>query len=169
MPFKAEPCSTQCSFFPFLHNFFFPSEVVNCMVYSFAWFSIYLLLIQIQILRQWSTSSLKASRCIRFIWVASSQRYNSWSLPTCSPVDYIAPRLVHSYVLGPPFAIIQRSFLLSPVLDPLFSISLVSFILVCVCEVALVMSNSLWPQRLEPAKLLYPWDYPGNNAGVGCH
>ena len=103
------------------------------------------------------------------VWVASSQRYSSWSLPTCSPVDYMAPCLVHSYVLGPPFAIIQGSFLLSPVLDPLFSISLVSFILVCVCEVALVMSNSLRPHELEPAKLLCPWDYPGKNAAVGCH
>ena len=81
----------------------------------------------------------------------------------------MAPCLVHSYVLGPPFAIIQGSFLLSPVLDPLFSISLVSFILVCVCEVALVMSNSLRPHELEPAKLLCPWDYPGKNAAVGCH
>ena len=166
MPFKAEPCSTQCSFFSFLHKFFFPSEI-NCVVYSFAWFSIYLLLIQIQILRQWSKLSLKTFRCIRFVF-ASSQRYSSWSLPTRSPVDYIAPCLVHSYVPGPTFAIIQGSFLLSPVLDPLFSISLVSFILVCVCEVALIISNSLWPHGLEPANLLCPWDYPGKNAVVGC-
>ena len=121
--------------------FFFPSEVVNCVVYSFAWFSIYLLLIQIQILHQWSKSSLKTFRCIRFVF-ASSQRYSSWSLPTCSPVDYIVPCPVYSYVPGPTFAIIQGSFLLSPVLDPLFSISLVSFILICVCEVALIIPKS---------------------------
>ena len=30
-----------------------------------------------------------------------------------------------------------------------------------------VMSNSLWPH--EPARLLCPWDSPGNNIGVGCH
>ena len=52
-------------FFLSFINFFFPSEI-NCVVYSFAWFSIYLLLIQIQILRQWSKLSLKTFRCIRF-------------------------------------------------------------------------------------------------------
>ena len=23
--------------------------------------------------------------------------------------------------------------------------------------------------RLYPARLLYPWDFPGKNTGVGCH
>ena len=32
-----------------------------------------------------------------------------------------------------------------------------------------VMSNSLWPCGLQPARLLYPWDSPGKNPGVGCH
>ena len=32
----------------------------------------------------------------------------------------------------------------------------------------LVVSNSLWPQGLEPAKLLCPWNSPGKNTGVGC-
>ena len=27
---------------------------------------------------------------------------------------------------------------------------------------------TLWPQGLEPARLLCPWDSPGNNTGVGC-
>ena len=31
------------------------------------------------------------------------------------------------------------------------------------------MSNSLRPHRLPPAGLLYPWDVPGKNIGVGCH
>ena len=38
--------------------------------------------------------------------------------------------------------------------------------LVCVCS---VMSNSLWLHGLQPAKLLYPWDFAGKNTGVGCH
>ena len=31
------------------------------------------------------------------------------------------------------------------------------------------MSNTLQPYGLGPARLLYPWDTPGKNIGVGCH
>ena len=27
----------------------------------------------------------------------------------------------------------------------------------------------LWPHGLQPARLLCPWDFPGQNIGVGCH
>ena len=27
----------------------------------------------------------------------------------------------------------------------------------------------VWPHRLKPARLLCPWDSPGENTGVGCH
>ena len=30
-------------------------------------------------------------------------------------------------------------------------------------------TNSLWPHRLQPARLLCPRDFPGKNTGVGCH
>ena len=40
---------------------------------------------------------------------------------------------------------------------------------VCVCSVASVMSDSLRPYRLQPTRLLCPWDSPGKNTGVGCH
>ena len=33
----------------------------------------------------------------------------------------------------------------------------------------LVISNSLWPHGLTPARLLYPWNSPGKNTGEGCH
>ena len=33
----------------------------------------------------------------------------------------------------------------------------------------LVVSDSLQPHGLQPAKLLCPWDFPGKNTGVGCH
>ena len=33
----------------------------------------------------------------------------------------------------------------------------------------LVVPDSLWPQRLQPTRLLYPWDFLGKNTGVGCH
>ena len=32
-----------------------------------------------------------------------------------------------------------------------------------------VVSNSLQPSGLYPARLLYPWDSPGKNTGMGCH
>ena len=32
-----------------------------------------------------------------------------------------------------------------------------------------VVSNSLQLHGAQPARLLCPWDSPGNNAGVGCH
>ena len=38
-----------------------------------------------------------------------------------------------------------------------------------VCQVALVVSDSLQPYGLYPARLLCPWDSPGKRTGVGCH
>ena len=32
-----------------------------------------------------------------------------------------------------------------------------------------VVSNSSWPQGLQPTRLLRPWDFPGESTGVGCH
>ena len=40
---------------------------------------------------------------------------------------------------------------------------------VCVCQVASVMSDSLQPYGVQPTSLLGPWDSPGKNTGVGCH
>ena len=31
------------------------------------------------------------------------------------------------------------------------------------------MSDSVWPHRRQPTGLLYPWNSPGKNTGVGCH
>ena len=31
------------------------------------------------------------------------------------------------------------------------------------------MSDSVGPHRLQPTRLLCPWDSPGKNTGVGCH
>ena len=39
----------------------------------------------------------------------------------------------------------------------------------CCCQVASVVSNSVRPHGLQPAKLLLPWNSPGKNTGVGCH
>ena len=43
---------------------------------------------------------------------------------------------------------------------------------VCVCCAVLsysVISDSLWPQGLQPARLLCPWNFPGKNTGLGCY
>jgi len=32
-----------------------------------------------------------------------------------------------------------------------------------------VVSNSLRPHTLQPARLLCPWNSPGKNSGMGCH
>ena len=37
-----------------------------------------------------------------------------------------------------------------------------------VCVSCSVVSDSLTPHGLQPARLLYPWDSPGKNIGVGC-
>ena len=36
----------------------------------------------------------------------------------------------------------------------------------CSCS---IVSNSLWPHGLQPARLLCPWKSSGKNIGVGCH
>ena len=39
----------------------------------------------------------------------------------------------------------------------------------CCCCVTSVVSDSVWPHRRQLNRLLYPWDSPGKNTGVGCH
>ena len=39
----------------------------------------------------------------------------------------------------------------------------------CCCLVALVVFNSVRPQRWQRSRLPRPWDSPGKNTGVGCH
>ena len=31
------------------------------------------------------------------------------------------------------------------------------------------MSDSVWPHKRQPTRLLCPWDSPGKKTGVGCH
>ena len=39
----------------------------------------------------------------------------------------------------------------------------------CVCVSHSVMSDSLWPHKRQPARLLCPWNPPGKNTEVDCH
>ena len=32
-----------------------------------------------------------------------------------------------------------------------------------------VVSDSVWPHRLQPSRVLCPWDFPGKRTEVGCH
>ena len=48
---------------------------------------------------------------------------------------------------------------------------LVAFLYVHGCVLSCfshVMSDSVLPYGLQPSRLLYPWDSPGKNTGVGC-
>ena len=37
------------------------------------------------------------------------------------------------------------------------------------CLVAKLCPILLWPHGLQPTRVLYLWDFPGKNTGVGCH
>ena len=51
--------------------------------------------------------------------------------------------------------------------DLMVSLFVCLFILQCVSRS--VLSESLQPHGLQPARLLYPWNSPGKNTGVGRH
>ena len=40
---------------------------------------------------------------------------------------------------------------------------------ICCCSVAKSCPTLLWPSGLWPARLLCPWDFPGENTGVSGH
>ena len=40
---------------------------------------------------------------------------------------------------------------------------------VCVRVSHFVVSDSLQPHGLESSRILCPWNFPGKDAGVGCH
>ena len=39
----------------------------------------------------------------------------------------------------------------------------------CGSESCSVVSDSVWPQGMQPSRLLCPWDSPSKNTGGGCH
>ena len=48
-------------------------------------------------------------------------------------------------------------------------IALLSNLLLSVSVSRLVGHDYLRPHRLQPTRLLCPWDFPGKSTGVGCH
>ena len=45
----------------------------------------------------------------------------------------------------------------------------ICYIVSCCCEVASIVSDSVWPHRRQSTRLRHPWDSPGKNTGAGCH
>ena len=37
------------------------------------------------------------------------------------------------------------------------------------CSASELCPTLLQPRELKPTRLLYQWDFPGKNTGVGCH
>ena len=44
-----------------------------------------------------------------------------------------------------------------------------SCLALCCCVLGSVLSDSSQSHRLQPTRLLCPWDFPDKNTGVGCH
>jgi len=70
--------------------------------------------------------------------------------------------IVHAGVIS-----VYNYFIVSFVLNAL--IQLCGCWLSCCCRVTSVVSESVWPHRLQPARFPHPWGSPGKNTGVGCH
>ena len=51
--------------------------------------------------------------------------------------------------------------------EELWNVGCLVFMCVCVCVSRSVMSDSLWPSW--GVRLFCPWEFPGQNTGVGCH
>ena len=57
-------------------------------------------------------------------------------------------------------------------IPPAFCVSFLDACVSCLCVHAKspsVVSDSLQPYGMQPARLLCPWDPPGKNTRVGCH
>ena len=71
---------------------------------------------------------------------------------------------LHSYLKNsPPYSIFSRLNVF-PMLLKTSSIPCHSHV-----HAKLLQSDFLWPCRLQPIRLLWPWDSSGKNTGVGCH
>ena len=88
----------------------------------------------------------------------------------------VGPRFYEVYIIYAVFNIfISFSLTSSPSNSNTLNMSVCHmdvFIIVCVLCVRVshsVVSHSLGPYGLQPARLLCPWGSPGKNRGVGCH
>ena len=51
----------------------------------------------------------------------------------------------------------------------MYDVCITMYVPVCGCSLPSVVSDALRPHRLQPTRLLCPWDSPGKNTRVGCH
>ena len=70
------------------------------------------------------------------------------------------------YLEGRSFSIIYLEFFYMGYFYLLLQLFIQSLACLLSCS---VVSDSLWPYELQPARLLSPWDFSGRNTGVGCH
>ena len=95
-------------------------------------------------------------------------RIETISLRVCSDSQPQQPLIFSLFQIRRCFS--HRSFLFLLLLTPLDLDTLTMYGLrCCCCQVASVVSYSVWPHRRQPTRLPRPWDFPGKITGVGCH
>ena len=150
------------SLFLFLYYDFY-----HFFLFLFLWISIFLLTFPIFSCMMWSEVKVVQS-----------------CLTLCNPTDYTVHRILQARILewvAFPFSRgssqLRDWTQVSHIAGGCFTswatraahqlFSLVPF--TCYVLSCSVVSDSLWPHGLQPARLLCPWDSPGRNTGVGCH
>ena len=69
-------------------------------------------------------------------------------------------------ILERPYLVLYSFALLDIII---YALSILFSLMVHVCQLISVMSDSVGPHGLQPTKLLCPQDFPGKNTEVGCH
>ena len=78
----------------------------------------------------------------------------------------LAHGLLGSEPAGPTFNYLAKPCIIAQEIHWRFFLIWSMFICMLSCS---VMSDSLQPYGLYPARLLCPWDFPGKNTGMGCY
>ena len=113
--------------------------------------------------------SLEQSQCIRGVWDTNvsvdfgQDGHLSW-LPSACILEFQLTS-THPLVLRVFFPVVSHQALSIFT----FYFQIYQNVYICVMLSYSVVSNSLQPHGLQPTMLLCPWDFPGQNTGVGCH
>ena len=111
------------------------------------------------------------------LWSFASSAIFTWPLANWLPLLQASQQLFARKMLPRPAAhrksfprvhqILKHGFFCYRNNQAYFSLAKMCWL--CECFSHSVMSNSLWPHRLGPTRLLYPWDFPGKSTEGGCH
>ena len=98
----------------------------------------------------------------------------SGCFPNSANTDFFLftpPLFGAQYVLKAPIVLSHLTTILGLQESMTLSCKILLFIpsILQACSVTPVVSDSLQPQGLQPARLLCPWDSPGKHTGVGSH